>query len=73
MKTFGLRVNEEELMALIKHHSYNIMDHQSPLPEMSERLHNLVKRLHKDTPEVEDEKQPEAPAANQPEAPKAGW
>lgn len=53
-RKFRLQVTEDELIALIKHHSYNIMDHVNPIPDMSERLHDLVKRLHKTSPEIEE-------------------
>lgn len=58
MKTFTFKATEDELLALIKHHSLNMV-HNSPTPEMSERLHFLTKKLHKDTPDVEEVKQPE--------------
>jgi len=50
-KTWKLTVNEEELRALINHN--NNLLFQSPTPEISLRLHDLVKRLNKETPEIE--------------------
>lgn len=60
MKTFTFKATEEELMALIRHHSFNIHNDDNPNPEMSERLHFLMKKLHKDTPDVEETKEPTA-------------
>lgn len=53
-KTYGLRINEDELMALIGFHSMCIQAHESPTVEMSARLHDLIKRLNKNEPEIEE-------------------
>ena len=57
MKTFKLTVTEDELKALINHHSRiiqnSIEDGALPSIDTSERIHNLTKRLNKDTPEIE--------------------
>lgn len=52
MKTFTFKATEDELLALIKHHSLNMV-HKNPTPEMSERLHFLTKKLHKNTPDID--------------------
>lgn len=61
MKTFGLRINEEELRALIDYHAamhgkgdYDI--------ERSQRIHDLTKRLNKETPEIEGDPRPQEEA-----------
>ena len=51
MKTFKLTVTEDEMKALISHHAMN-MEVRFDV-ETSERIHNLTKRLNKDTPEIE--------------------
>ena len=57
MKTFKITVSEGELVALIYYHNRIMRDYievgDVPLIETSERIHNLTKRLNKDTPEVE--------------------
>lgn len=70
MKTWKLTVNEEELKCLINNAAGKI--YGEPTPENSMRLHDLVKRLNKDTPEIESDPRPkEAPEA--PEAPVSAW
>lgn len=75
MKTFTFKATEGELLALIHHHSRIIQNHvedgSQPTPEMSERLHFLTKKLHKDTPDVEEVKQPETATENT--KPLLGW
>lgn len=66
-KTWKLTVDEEELRALINHNNAKLFNECKP--EISARLHDLVKRLNKDTPDVEQEQptaeaQPQANAAN---------
>ena len=54
MRTFKLQVNEDELKALILHNKeclYNDMT-----PERCARIHDLIKRLNRETPEIEIEK-----------------
>ena len=57
MKTFKITVSEGELVALIYYHNRIMRDYievgDVPLIETSERIHNLTKRLNKDTPEIE--------------------
>ena len=57
MKTFKITVSEGELVALIYYHNRIMRDYievgNVPLIETSERIHNLTKRLNKDTPEIE--------------------
>lgn len=59
-RKFRLQVTEEELIALIGHHSVKINEKVYggttglPSVENSERLHDLMKRLHKTTPEIEE-------------------
>ena len=52
MKTFKITVDESELRAIIDYHLslHEIIGYKS---ETSERIHNLTKRLNKDTPEIE--------------------
>lgn len=62
-RKFGLKLTEGELIALIHHHTLIIKnaiedDVYKPAIEMSERLHNLVKRLHNDKPEIEGDPRP---------------
>lgn len=62
MKTFGLKITEDELKALIRYHankiSYSVhspagLDHTNYDIETSQRIHDLTKRLNKETPEIE--------------------
>lgn len=71
MKTFKLTVTEDELKALIKYHSSIMADGYHYEPDTSERLHNLVKRLNKETPEIENDPRPEVTAAK--EEQQSGW
>lgn len=55
MKTFGLKVSEDELKALI---DYNLSRHGLNREydiERSQRIHDLTKRLNKETPEIEND------------------
>ena len=53
MKTFKLTVTEDELRALI---DFNLAHHQDkPTVESSARIHDLTKRLNKETPEIEND------------------
>ena len=72
MKTFKLTVTEDELKALINHHAFNMANREGPFDtDTSERIHNLTKRLNKDTPEIEGNPVPEI---NQESAKdKTGW
>lgn len=69
MKTWKLTVNEDELRALITHHLNKMFGEQSV--ERSARIHDLTKRLNKETPEIENAEQ----AQPQQAAPKSteGW
>lgn len=66
MKTFKLTVTEDELKALIDFHkqstSYDI--------ETSERIHNLTKRLNRETPEIDNDPRPQDTIQTQD---KVGW
>lgn len=54
-RAWKLTVNEEELRALIAH---NMSKHYEKMDvEYSARIHDLTKRLNKDTPEIEQEQQ----------------
>lgn len=62
MKTFTFKATEDELIALIHHHANKIVtksvaalwtNGEHPSTELSERLHFLTKKLHKDTPDVD--------------------
>lgn len=73
-RTWTLKVNEGELRALIAH---NMSKHYETMTvESSSRIHDLTKRLAKDTPEIDNDPRPtqEAPQPQQ-EAAKApgGW
>lgn len=65
-KTYGLKCSEEEVRALIQHHSANLCDQAGsvsmPNPETSQRIHDLTKRLNKsddtDTETKQSEPQP---------------
>lgn len=61
MKTWKLTVNEDELRALINHHVNSMFGDTSI--ERSARIHDLTKRLNKETPEIEnaEQAQPKAP------------
>lgn len=77
-RKFGLKVTEGELIALIHHHTLIIKntiedDVAKPVIEVSERLHNLMKRLHNDKPEIEGDLRP-SEAQEQVKAPAVeGW
>lgn len=63
MKTFTLKVNEDELKALIAHHSSKqnqacYDDGNKPDIETSARIHDLTKRLNRETPEIETDPRP---------------
>lgn len=86
MKTWKLTVNEEELKALISWHNMAMMGHvtndryNAPdiSPERSARIHDLTKRLNKETPDIETEDKQQAqtnPVANALAAapPAASW
>ena len=60
MKTWMLRVTEDELKCLINNTAGKI--YSDPTPENSARLHDLVKRLNKDTPEIDGDPRPEETA-----------
>ena len=47
MKTWTLKVNEEELRALISYHAGNHELSDNPSVETSARIHDLTKRLNK--------------------------
>lgn len=57
MKTFKLTVTEGELEALIFHHSriiQNAIENEEKVSvEVSQRIHDLTKRLNKETAEIE--------------------
>lgn len=88
-RKFRLQVTEEELIALIAHHSMKLASvsgtalwksGDSPQTEVSERLHDLVKRLNKTGPEAENETkaQSDGPQENKSEGAEAkpdttGW
>lgn len=63
MKTWKLTVNEDELKALIAYHSrnhvyasdVNCIDAYDISTERSQRIHDLTKRLNRETPEVESD------------------
>lgn len=73
MKTWKLTVNEEELKCLINNAAGKI--YSDPTPENSMRLHDLVKRLNKDTPDIEteDKQQAQPVAQTAPAAAPATW
>lgn len=58
MRTWKLTINEDELMALIDHHSENHLVDKTYSVERSSRIHDLTKRLSKKD-EAEVEKEPE--------------
>lgn len=55
MKTWTLKIDEDELRALITYHNNRMFVDQSI--EHSSRIHDLTKRLNKDTPEIENAEQ----------------
>lgn len=77
MKTFTFKATEDELKALIRHHSADICNHNNPNPDMSERLHFLMKKLHKDAPDVDADTDATNSANQQPKQEQAtkqtGW
>ena len=55
MKTYQTKLTEEELRALISHHATMICYGDENInAERSKRLHDLVKRLNDDKPEIEE-------------------
>lgn len=63
MKTWKLTVTEGELTALIHHHSRlmqnAIEDGKVVSAELSQRIHDLTKRLNRETPEIEGDPRPQ--------------
>lgn len=57
MKTFKVTITEEELIAIIEHHAHKMSSYEIT-PERSARIHDLTKRLHKETPEIENDPRP---------------
>jgi hypothetical protein len=53
MKKFKLILTEHELKALIDHYHSSHWHVKNYSTETSERIHNLTKRLNKNTPEIE--------------------
>lgn len=83
MKTFKLTVTEDEVRALIRHHANSLtytgsmngigeMDYSNYSTETSERIHNLTKRVNKDTPEIEGAIEPSQATAAKDEQ-QTGW
>jgi len=70
MKTFKLTVDENELRAIISHHMYSSPDGFTV--ERSSRIHDLTKRLNKETPELEKEETENNPKVENNTA-VAGW
>ena len=58
MKTWTLKVSEEELKAIINHHVDKHHEGFGYDTERSARIHDLTKRLNKDTPEIEGDPRP---------------
>ena len=65
MKTFKLQITEEELIALIAYNTDKLSGMAHPPLEIAQRIVDLTRRLNKDTPEIEVEKEfkPEIPKA----------
>lgn len=59
MKTWNLRVNEEELKALINYHACQMTSGITAV-ETSSRIHDLTKRLNKTDAEITKEDEPKA-------------
>ena len=62
MKTFKLQITEEEMVALIVHHTERLRnstyDGQKPSNDIAQRIVDLTRRLNKDTPEIEGDPRP---------------
>ncbi len=56
MKTFKVTLTEDEVKALIDYHRFK-GDGQYTI-ETSQRIHDLTKRLNKETPEIENDPRP---------------
>lgn len=59
MKTWTVKINEEELRALIIHHNYRMLGAGNVDIETSARIHDLTKRLNRETPEIEGDPRPQ--------------
>lgn len=57
MKTFKVTLTEDELKAIIEYHAEKMVSYDIT-PERSARIHDLTKRLNKDTPEIENDPRP---------------
>lgn len=58
MKTWKLTVNEDELRALIDYHHNSVLIQGKHDVERSARIHDLTKRLNRETPEIENDPRP---------------
>lgn len=61
MKTFKIQITEEELVALISHHTSQLETQairSKPTNETAQRLVDLTRRLNKDTPDIEGDPRP---------------
>ena len=66
-RKFGLKVTEEELKTLILHHASSLYASENLTVETSKRIHDLMKRLHNDGPEIESDPRPKTEGENQPQ------
>lgn len=57
MKTFKVTLTEDELKAIIEYHAEKMVSYDIT-PERSARIHDLTKRLNKDTPEIDNDPRP---------------
>ena len=62
MKTYKLQITEEELIALISYNTRKLRNQtysasEKPSTETAQRIVDLTRRLNKDTPEIEIEKE----------------
>ena len=60
MKTYKLQITEEELIALIEYNTRKLRNqayNEKPSTEIAQRIVDLTRRLNKDTPEIEVEKE----------------
>lgn len=75
-KTWKLTVDEVELRVLIAHHAALMAAGEADDTETSARIHDLTKRLNKDTPDIENDTKSngdnQQTAAETPAAPQ-GW
>lgn len=63
MKTWKVALTEDEMVAVVEHHLKKM--YTDATPERSARIHDLTKRLNKETLEIENDPRPKEEATPQ--------